>query len=244
MDGPVTIVTGEASFVSGDPRIHLQDRKFVNSSLRRTLAGELSVEEFYNLTTLQLMLSETNRLKVYGRRPIAEPVTGSGVLGTWRERYYLSLREGAWPTRCFTFQPSAYLNNRTNNVLRIQLLLGVPPLFGNYKGVSYRLYFHGPDEPNLGDLSTPEHGRTVPKTVEVALRSRINGRFVVTVALKKLASLRRRPCRGEPGYSLTRCLKECQWRRLAALTGCRLPHMTYPGVFLPDTRGPLDHLPP
>ncbi|KAF0293348.1 hypothetical protein FJT64_000925 [Amphibalanus amphitrite] len=58
-----------------------------------------------------------------------------------------------------------------------------------------------------------------------------------------LANVDRRPCRSEPGYSLTQCLKECLWRRLAAHIGCRLPHMVAADAYLPDIRGPVDHLP-
>ncbi|KAF0293347.1 hypothetical protein FJT64_000924 [Amphibalanus amphitrite] len=58
-----------------------------------------------------------------------------------------------------------------------------------------------------------------------------------------LANVNRRPCRSEPGYSLTQCLKECLWRRLAAHIGCRLPHMVAADAYLPEIRGPVDHLP-
>ena len=227
------------------PKTYLQDQLLVNESLRRTAAGTMTAKEFYNLTTLQLLSSEENRLVVSGRRPLTSPVTSGGPLGVWRQRYYLSLHAGVWPNRCVTFEPSSYLHVRAaGSVLKIKLMLGVAPMFSDYKGFSYRLYIHGKDEPNVNDLSMPEHSGMVPKTTSLSLSSEDRVHYVVTAKLRRMVSLRRRPCHQDPEYSLTQCLKECQWRRVTAHTGCRLPHMVGTGVFLPETRGPLDYLPP
>ncbi|KAF0301472.1 hypothetical protein FJT64_003096 [Amphibalanus amphitrite] len=203
------------------PGMHLKDLAALRALRLRLENGTLTVAEFYNRTTLQLTSSEHNRLTILGRRPITERVGGRGQLGLWRQRFYFVHQDGgAWPARCYTFEPSEYLQRRSVNEVELLLFLGVAPLFTDHRGIAYRLYVHGAEEAN----GAASHR--------------------VAAHMRRLADVRRRPCRSEPGYSLTQCLKECQWRRLAGHIGCRLPHMVSAGVFLPDTRGPLDHLPP
>ena len=161
-------------------------------------------------------------------------------LGVWREAfYYLINTIDLGYLRCITFLPSNNMNAHGSREHRFDVQLAVAALFKSYDGSSYRLYVHGEDVPNVGDLP-----RWVPLTESVPLFSgRKPARYRITARRKERVSVRRRPCSSRPGYSLTQCLKECQWRRVAAHTGCRLPHMVAAGVFLPRMEGFMDHLP-
>ena len=92
--------------------------------------------------------------------------------------------------------------------------------------------------PNVGDL--PDWA---PRTEVVPLVSGGNPQYTITARRTRRVNVRRRPCSSRPGYSLSQCLKECQWRWVAAHVGCRLPHMVGAGVFLSKMGGFMDHLP-
>ncbi|KAF0292712.1 hypothetical protein FJT64_009331 [Amphibalanus amphitrite] len=230
---------------------------------RQMAAGNLSVAEYYRRSTLDMRDFQLNVMRVLGELATGESwndrevaIPGEGQFGAWRERYYLSNEYdglGLTPLRCVTFEPSDRLHGfRSYGTVDVELVLRVPvPFFKRHGGDemgmfgegrrTYRLYVHGPEEPSVGDLA---RGGEYPRTPFVPVPP--GGGVViyqVTSRQRRLANVRRRPCRSEPGYSPARCLKECQWRRLAAHTGCRLPHMVSVGVYLPETSGPLDHLP-
>ncbi|KAF0304770.1 hypothetical protein FJT64_023491 [Amphibalanus amphitrite] len=209
------------------------------------LNGSISVADFYNLTTL-VIPHENGQMKVADGITRSNYIPGNGSFGAWRQRFYMirDIPFGHRPIRCTTFEPSAYLHELATNQLDATFFLSVSSAFTHPLNFSYLLYIHGPETPNVGDLNDRQLGVGAPSTLWQGLRPGGDITYRVTAQLRRLANVRRRPCRSEPGYSKAQCLKECLWRRLAAHTGCRLPHMVSAGVFLPETSGPLDHLPP
>ena len=125
------------------------------------------------------------------------------------------------------------------------LYLQVSPLFTTLTSItSHRLFVHGLEEPNVGDLDPNQYGVSVPTTVFNDLRpGQAIDTYRITARMRQLTSVYRRPCRSESGYSPAQCLKECLWRRVADHIDCRLPHMVAAEVYLPKLCGPLDHLP-
>ncbi|XP_043221396.1 uncharacterized protein LOC122381382 [Amphibalanus amphitrite] len=215
-------------------------------------SDNVTLDQFYNISTLQMLGSDArynnwpNRIHVESGAHAVGNVPGRSRLGTWGARYYLTLsrlRHKVHPTRCLTFEPSEYLFARSKNPLQLELILASAPSFTETKRTAYRLFVHGSEEPNVGDLVAQELGPHVPQTLvrELGVGSTLSLRL--TARLLRQVNVRLRPCRDDPGYSETQCLKECLWRRLAANISCRLPHMVGAGVYLPDMSGPLDHLP-
>ena len=246
-----TVVRRQARFprLTLCPGGELRDTILMRDKLLELANGSLSIVEFYNQTSLHMMNSHNsvNNLMLKHGKKIVSTIPVDGPLGVWKSRFYLpidAISKKASPMRCITFHPSEHLHALGANVVNLVLQLRIAPLFTSRSGISYRLFVHGDDEPNVGDLTAPsELGVSVPTTTSRELRKSEGASLRVTARLRRLASVRRRPCRSEPGYSLTRCLKECLWRRLADHIGCRLPHMVAADVYLPEIRGPLDHLP-
>ena len=150
------------------------------------------------------------------------------------------------PTNSLTRHSSQapILHDFAANQLDAYISVYVSSIFTNPLKISYYLYVHGPETPSVSDLDFRQREVSAPRTPWLNLRPGGEVSYRVTAQLRSLANVRRRPCRSEPGYSRAQCLKECLWLRLAAHIGCRLPHMVWAEVFLPETRGPLDHLPP
>ena len=237
------------------PGATLRDTEIRHDAQVLLTNGNVSVEEFYNLTTLEMleakpenMANRANNVMISSGKPVEGVIPGRGPLGEWRAKYYLtqsqiSGRPFVHPTRCLTLEPSEYLKARGRNQLELDLRLLTAPAFTNNRDIAYRLFFHGDEEPNVGDLAVPEVGAHVPHTVFRELRAGSALSLRLTARMRHLVSRRRDPCREDPGYSLTQCLKECLWRRLASNITCRLPHMVGNDVYLPELTGPLDHLP-
>ena len=225
------------------PGTSQRDYRLLRDRHLQLLNGSISIEDFYNLTT---MVIPAGSVKLQVPTPDHSFVPSSGAYGTWRQQFYTTrdVPFGHRPIRCTTFEPSAYLHSHAANQLDAYLSVDVSSTFTHPVNISYFLYVHGPETPNVGDLNDRQLGVAVPRTPWLNLRPGGEVSYRVTAQLRSLANVRRRPCRSEPGYSRAQCLKECLWRRLAAHIGCRLPHMVWAGVFLPETRGPLDHLPP
>ncbi|KAF0288156.1 hypothetical protein FJT64_013471 [Amphibalanus amphitrite] len=227
------------------PGTWMRDNRLRLERQRQLADGNISISSFYNDTTLELLHGE---LFVQGADPetthISADVTEHGV---WRSRFYQQQHSGGelvWEVRCYTLQPSAALHRMASSEVELQLRLAVPLLFiDSQRSIAYRMFIHGDEEPNVIDLFPRQSGPSVPLTSYAELKPGQDAFFRVTVGGRRLVDLRRRPCRSDDGYSPAQCLKECLWRRLAAHTGCRLPHMVGPGVYLPQLRGPLDHLP-
>ena len=246
-----TVVRRQARFprLTLCPGGELKDTFLMRDKLKELANGSLTIIEFYNQTSLHMLKSHNsiNNLMLKHGKNVVSSIPGEGPLGAWKSRFYLpvdSISKKFAPMRCITFHPSARLHTLGANIVSLTLQLRVAPLFTGRSDVSYRLYVHGEDEPNVGDLTPPaELGLSVPTTTLRELRKSEGASLRVTARLRRLANLRRRPCRPEPGYSLTQCLKECLWRRLAAHIGCRLPHMVAADAYLPEIRGPVDHLP-
>ena len=227
------------------PGTSQRDYRLLRDRHLQLLNGSISVEDFYNLTTL-VIPDGSGEFKIPEATPRYSFFPGSGAYGKWSQRFYTTRDTpfGHRPIRCTTFEPSAYLHEIAANQQDVLLTLDVSSAFTHPVNVSYFLYVHGPETPNVGDLNDRQLGVAAPRTPWLNLRPAGDVSYRVTAQLRRLVSVRRRPCRSEPGYSKTQCLKECLWRRLATHIGCRLPHMVWAGVFLPETRGPLDHLPP
>ncbi|KAF0314163.1 hypothetical protein FJT64_015375 [Amphibalanus amphitrite] len=227
------------------PGTWMRDNRLRLDRQRQLADGNISISSFYNDTTLELLHGE---LFVEGAESetthISADVTEHGV---WRSRFYQQQHSGGelvWEVRCYTLQPSAALHRLASSEVELRLRLAVPLLFINaHRSIAYRMLIHGDEEPNVGDLFPRQSGLSVPITSFAELKPGQDAFFRVTVGGRRLVNLRRRPCRSDDGYSPAQCLKECLWRRLAAHTSCRLPHMVGPDVYLPQLRGPLDHLP-
>ena len=252
-----TVVRQQAPFprLTICPAASLTDYSLLLNRKQRLVNGSLSIVEYYNETTLEMVGREAGLLLLPGTEYI-EFIPEDSPLGVWKQRYYLfqesvkSRKEagkpgnGFQPTRCLTFQASRFLEELSGNELEMGLYLQASPLFTTNTSTSHRLFVHGAEEPNVDDLDTNQHGVAVPTTVSLELRpGQPISKYRVTARMRHLANLYRRPCRSEPGYSPAQCLKECLWRRLADHIGCRLPHMVSADVYLPEMRGPLDHLP-
>ena len=227
------------------PGASQRDYRLLRDRHLQLLNGSISVEDFYNLTTL-VIPDGSGTMGVLDAIPDHNFFPGSGAYGTWRQRFYLTMDTpfGHRPIRCTTFEPSAYLHDLTANHINAYISVHVSSIFTHLLNISYYLYVHGPETPNVSDLDFRQREVSTPRTPWLNLRPGGEVSYRVTAQLRSLANVRRRPCRSEPGYSRAQCLKECLWRRLASHIGCRLPHMVWAEVFLPETRGPLDHLPP
>ena len=227
------------------PGASQRDYRLLRDRHLQLLNGSISVAEFYNLTTLVIPHGR-GEMKVQDATPDNNFFPGSGAYGTWRQRFYMTndFPSGHRPIRCTTFEPSAYLHELAANQLDVRITLTVSSTFTHAINIAYYLYVHGPEVPNVGDLNARQLGVSAPRTPFLNLRPGGEDNYRVAAQLRRLVNVRRRPCRSEPGYSKAQCLKECLWRRLAAHMGCRLPHMVLAGAFLPETQGPLDHLPP
>ncbi|KAF0311962.1 hypothetical protein FJT64_001817 [Amphibalanus amphitrite] len=234
------------------PGSPLRDTVILQEAETLLVNGNVTLDQFYNISTLQMLESGSsgpnwhNRIRMESGVPAEGTVPGTSRLGTWGARYYLTVSlfgRKVHPMRCLTFEASEYLRARGENSLELELVLATTPVFTESKGTAYRLFVHGNEEPNVGDLVAQEIGPHVPKTLVQELGAGQTAAMRVTARLFSLINLRRRPCGEEPGYSETQCLKECLWRRLAANISCRLPHMVGAGVYLPDMSGPLNHLP-
>ncbi|XP_037094261.1 transmembrane protein 11, mitochondrial-like [Pollicipes pollicipes] len=119
--------------------------------LYRQLAnGSLSVTEFYNRTTLEILPGGLDQPHIANGHGGISDVLLPRPLGVWRRRFYLHLGEQPWrPMRCLTFEPNATLHRSGHSPLSVHLTLPVPALFtGNRGKVAYRLYVHGPEEPS------------------------------------------------------------------------------------------------
>ena len=206
-------------------------------SLARLVNGSISGTEFYETVTTRLR-GEAGAVFYRGRSTYFSDEHGPGL---WREKYYIRRRIDELYmgyTRCVTFFPGESLNVQGSGDHHIEVSLVEAALFKVPSGPSYRLYVHGDDVPNVGDL--PEWA---PFTESVPLHSGRHGTFTITARRTERVSVRRRPCSSRPGYSVSQCLKECQWRRLTELAGCRLPHMVGAAVYLPEIDGFMEHLP-
>ncbi|KAF0293349.1 hypothetical protein FJT64_000926 [Amphibalanus amphitrite] len=240
-----TVVRKKAPFprLTVCPAASLTDYSLLLERQQQLVNDSISLLDYYNLTTPE-MVGEMAGVMIMGDHVAFIPFESD--LGAWKQRYYLFLEKenGLRHTRCLTFEASSFLEELSSNELEMELYFQVSPLFTSLKQVSHRLFVHGPEVPNVLDLDPNQHGVEVPSTIfhELQPGERI-ATYRVTARLRQLANVDRRPCRSEPGYSLTQCLKECLWRRLAAHIGCRLPHMVAADAYLPEIRGPVDHLP-
>ncbi|KAF0296449.1 hypothetical protein FJT64_006113 [Amphibalanus amphitrite] len=240
------------------PRVPLKDTKLLYDAEMLLTEGNITVEQFYNMTTLDLLECDEIQFQCYQSRfnmmrsfksesPYSayEAIPGTSWLGSWRARYYLALSrldQKVHPIRCLTFDPSQQLRDSArDDIVHLCLKLKAVPLFQDAK--AYRLFVHDTEEPNVGDLAAAELGPDVEQTASLDIPHEESLSLRLTARMFSLANLWRRPCREEPGYSAIQCLKECLWSRLAANISCRLPHMVGAGVYLPDMSGPLDHLP-
>ena len=226
------------------PSASQRDYSLLRDMNRRLMNDSISVTDFYNLSTLYIP-GRYGQMQVFGEKTEHNNIPGNGTFGIWGWRFYMS-REwtGHRPIRCATLQPSDYLQQAATNQIDVWISLPVSPAFTHIFNISFFLYVHGPETPNVGDLNNRQLGVSVPRTPRLNLRPGGQVWYRVTARMRRLADVRRRPCRSEPEYSQCQCLKECLWRRLAAHIGCRLPHMVSAGVMLPEMSGPLDHLPP
>ncbi|KAF0311965.1 hypothetical protein FJT64_001820 [Amphibalanus amphitrite] len=244
------------------PRVPLKDTKLLYDAEMLLTEGGITVEQFYNMTTLDLLECDRAQSQCYQSQynmmrsfqsdsphstesAIPQPIPGTSWLGSWRARYYLALSrlgQKVDPIRCLTFEPSQQLRDSAEDeVVNLNLRLKAVPLFQDAK--AYRLFVHDTEEPNVGDLAAAELGPDVEQTASLDIPPEESLSLRLTARMFSLANLWRRPCREESGYSAIQCLKECLWHRLAANISCRLPHMVGAGVYLPDMSGPLDHLP-
>ena len=210
------------------------------SAFHRLVNRSISVAQFYDTVTIKLL---GEALTVYERNRLAYSSDTHGP-GVWKEKFYW--RYELRYTRCVTFhprQPSEIAEERRHPLV---ISLQESPLFSDLdydrdfsaKKIAYRLFVHGDDVPNVGDLP-----HWVPNTENTVLIPGQSRHFVISARRTERVDLRRRPCSSRPGYSKTQCLKECQWRRLAARAGCRLPHMVGAETFLPEMGGFMDYLP-
>ena len=225
------------------PGSSLQDDQVLLDRLRQLKAGSISIGEFYNHTTLELL---GGHLFVEGSNPEHSAVSANDTgHGLWRPRFYMRQHAArvVWEMRCYTLEASAALRELAFSEVEMQLRLAVPLLFVSGRDIAYRLFIHGTEEPNIGDLFARQSAVRVPSSTFVELWPGEAKFFRVTASQRRIVNLRRRPCRSEPGYSPGRCMKACLWRRLAARINCRLPHMVGPDVHQPELHGPLDHLP-
>ncbi|XP_043211099.1 uncharacterized protein LOC122375681 [Amphibalanus amphitrite] len=234
------------------PGSMITDTKILSDAEKDLKEGKITLDEFYNRTTLEiletydnsdnyiLLHSSSTSYWTVKRQKFPE----ASKLGHWQTKYYLTITEASDelnPTRCLTLQPSKLLMDSANENSQLEILLKIPSVFSSEE-VAYRLYVHDTEEPNVGDLLASELG-SVHQTTSVNLPAKKALSMRLTARQFNLANVWRRPCRQEPGYSAIQCLKECLWHRLAANISCRLPHMVHAKTYLPDMSGPLDHLP-
>ena len=206
----------------------------LTSPLQRLANESIDMTEFFDTATIKLR-GKSGRICFRYR---VTDFNEAGGLGVWREKYYMQALP-FWnlaATRCITFETNGNLN-LTGSRRPVSITLTECPIFQRTR-LSYRLFVHGVDVPNVDDLST-----WAPSTESVPLRSGEHVHFSISARRTERVSVRRRPCSSRPGYSKAQCLKECQWRRLVAHTGCRLPHMVGADTFLPKMGGFMDHLP-
>ena len=216
----------------------LRDYHDLRERQRQLANGSITVADYYNQTTLEILRAHLTvgktRLKLTGGR----------------QRFYLQLRARAdvvaTPVRCHTFEPNSetllLADNWMNKFdhLPVTLDLIANPHFTTPKKIAYRVFLHSADEPNVDDLDQLS-AVDVPGPTYVDLKADYRRTYRISARMERRVDVDWRPCSHQPGYSMARCQKEFQWRRLAARTGCRLPHMV--STDLPDLSGPLDHLP-
>ena len=229
------------------PGMHLKDLDVLYQSRLQLENGSLSLTEYYNRTTLEVLRLELT----VGGLAVDAPAA-------WRQRFYLALTDVfryrflLRPMRCQTFEPAEargelgdLWRRELGDVLTVELTLVASPHFVNPlsgREVAYRVFVHGDEEPNVGDLKAQKY-RQVPVTPVVELVPGRRVKYRVSAKVNRLVDVRRRPCEARAGYSLAQCLKECYWEVQAARLTCRLPHMVDHGVYLPQLRGPQDHFP-
>ena len=223
----------------------LNDYRLLRENMLGLENGTLTLAEYYNRTTLEILRSE---LKVGGA--VLEAPTA------WKQRFYLVRtkvpRFRMAPMRCHTFHPDAAepelgkLSQRdVNDHLTVELTLVTSPHFISLPDdddVAYRLFVHGAEEPNVDDLKRKEYIQ-VPATPKVEMKPGYRVKLRVSSHINERVNVRRQPCGDQSGYSLSHCLKACRWDVQAATMLCRMPHMVSQGVYLPDLRGPVDFWP-
>ncbi|XP_037072058.1 LOW QUALITY PROTEIN: uncharacterized protein LOC119093241 [Pollicipes pollicipes] len=144
---------------------HRLEEDLIIDLYHQLINGSLSVVEFYNRTTLEILPTGYDQLQIIrGHRGIST-VPLPGPLGVWRQRFFLHLGRRRWqPMRCLTFEPSAALHRSCHSPLSVRLLLHVPVLFTSKASqVAYRLYVH---------VRRPAAHQYVPSSLAEDLRGR------------------------------------------------------------------------
>ena len=223
------------------------ERALLVPALLRLANGSDRIGQFYDAVTLKLRNAETGIVDYQGDTSYFS--SEDRDFGVWREKYY-HVRRGwsltspaTWETlnhsgytRCITFFASERMNANGHRDQPVRVMLQGPRF--RETGPAFRLYVHGAEVPNVGDL--PDWA---PSTENVPLFPGKPVHYVITARRTERVSVRRRPCSSRPGYSVNQCLKECQWRQLAMFAGCRLPHMVGADAFLPKMEGFMEQLP-
>ena len=211
------------------------DHAYLLPALKRLANDSIGVADFYEAVTTRLR-GEAGTVLYRGKYTYFSE--DEDELGVWRETFFSQYIQYI---RCITFFPSESFNIQGSRDQPITLSLLEASLFKSYdkEEGSYRLFVHGAETPNVGDLPN-----WAPFTESVPLHSGRYAHYAISGRATERVSVRRRPCSSRPGYSKAQCLKECQWRLLVAHSGCRLPHMVGSGVVLPRMEGFMDHLPP
>ena len=220
----------------------LNDYRLLRDSQDQLLNGTITLSEYYNRTTLELLQYE---LTVGGELLNAPDA--------WKQRYYLALTNIAVyrfivrPMRCHTFDPTAaeqelrdLWRHDANGFLTVELTLVVSPHFANIAtedGVAYHLYVHGAEVPNVGDLKRQWY-REVPITESIEMKPGWRVKHRVSAKVNHRVNVRRQKCDDRPGHSEAQCIKECLWESQAATMLCRYPHMVSADAYLPEIRGP------
>ena len=127
---------------------------------------------------------------------------------------------------CYTYRPRGRQDNKVAYFLGPTLRFYGYPEFTHYMlNTTYSIRFHGSETP-FKDYRFFTH-KDIPR---VALQNEENVQINVKINRYRNPNLRRKPCNNTHGYSKSKCLSECLYRKEAKKLGCVMPWMEVNGT--------------